>query len=193
MTFPKIFSSKDLGLVLNTRVSAEDYVVSAANKACRMLSYLKRPLVASTYGICLPLYTIFVRAHLQYAMQTSRSTPRRRGIGKGAETRSDARQMASPRPVYNVYNPYITRPNNKAALQQLRIFSLTHRRIRGDLISTYKITHGFLEYPMETTFTHQTSTRPSLLDPPNRDGVSTVANTRSAFGLSDFRTNYRLK
>ncbi len=99
MTIPKMFSTKDQGLVLNTSFSAEDYVVSAANKACRMLSYLKRPLVASTYGICLPLYTIFVRAHLEYAMQTSRSIPRRRGIGKGAETRSDACQMASARPV----------------------------------------------------------------------------------------------
>ncbi len=32
--------------------------------------------------------------------------------------------------------------------------SLTHRRIRGDLIAMFKITHGLLEFPMESTFTH---------------------------------------
>ncbi len=30
----------------------------------------------------------------------------------------------------------------EAALKQLRLFSLTHRRIRGDLIAMFKITHG---------------------------------------------------
>ncbi len=44
----------------------------------------------------------------------------------------------------------------EAALIQLRIFSLTHRRIRGDLIAMFKITHGLLEFPMETTFVYPT-------------------------------------
>ncbi len=42
------------------------------------------------------------------------------------------------------------------ALQQLRLFSLTHRRIRGDLISMFKITHGLLEFPLESNVTHPT-------------------------------------
>ncbi len=44
----------------------------------------------------------------------------------------------------------------EAALQQLQLFSLTHRQIRGDLASMFKITHGLLEFPMDFTFIHPT-------------------------------------
>ncbi len=43
--------------VFNTRVRAEDNVVSAANKARRMLFYLKRTFAALTPRVFLPLYT----------------------------------------------------------------------------------------------------------------------------------------
>ncbi len=44
----------------------------------------------------------------------------------------------------------------EAALKQLSLFSLTHRRIRGRLIAMFKITHGLLEFPMASTFAHPT-------------------------------------
>ncbi len=42
-TIPTVTTTKDLGIVLNTWLSAEDNVVSTANKARRMLFYLKDP------------------------------------------------------------------------------------------------------------------------------------------------------
>ncbi len=69
--------------------------------------------------------------------------PRRRGIGKGTEALSEVHERAS-------HVPY------EAAVKQLRQFSLTRRRIRGDLIAMFKITHGLLEFPMESTFDHPT-------------------------------------
>ncbi len=39
---------------------------------------------------------------------------------------------------------------------KLRLTSLTHRQIRGDLISMFKINHGLLESPLESTFTNPT-------------------------------------
>ncbi len=44
----------------------------------------------------------------------------------------------------------------EASLKQLHLFSLTHRRIRGDLMAMFKITHGLLEFPMASTFAHPT-------------------------------------
>ncbi len=44
----------------------------------------------------------------------------------------------------------------EAPVQHLRLFSLTHRRIRGHLMSMYKITHSLLLFPMKSTFTHPT-------------------------------------
>ncbi len=69
--------------------------------------------------------------------------PRRRGIGKGAEARSEVCEKLR-------HVPYET------ALKQLRLFSLAHRRIRGDLIAMFKITHGLLEFPMASNFAHLT-------------------------------------
>ncbi len=44
----------------------------------------------------------------------------------------------------------------ETALKQLRLFSLTHWRIRGDPIAMFKITHGLVEFPMAPTFAHPT-------------------------------------
>ncbi len=44
----------------------------------------------------------------------------------------------------------------ETALQQLQLDSLTHRWIRGGLMSMFKITHGLLDFLMESTFTHPT-------------------------------------
>ncbi len=55
-------TTKYLGIVLNTRLSAEDNVVTAANKARRMLFYLKRPFVALTPSIYLKLGNFFYLA-----------------------------------------------------------------------------------------------------------------------------------
>ncbi len=35
-------------------------------------------------------------------------------------------------------------------------FAYSPRRIRGDLITMFKITHGLLEFPMSSTFAHPT-------------------------------------
>ncbi len=54
----------------------------------------------------------------------------------------------------------------EAALKQHRLFSLTHRRIRGYLIAMFKITHGFLEFRMASTFQHPTRKGLHLQVPP---------------------------
>ncbi len=53
-TIPTVTTTKDLEIVLNTRLSAEDNVVSAANKALRMLFYLKLSFAALTPYILSP-------------------------------------------------------------------------------------------------------------------------------------------
>ncbi len=70
-TPPTVSTTKDLGIVLNTRLSAEDNVVSAANKASWMLFYLKRSFATLTPSIFLPLYKTFIRPHLEYAIQAT--------------------------------------------------------------------------------------------------------------------------
>ncbi len=52
----------------------------------------------------------------------------------------------------------------EAALQLVRLFSLTHWRIRGDLKTMFKIIHSLLEFPTKPIFT--SPTRSGLKVPP---------------------------
>ncbi len=84
----------------------------------------------------------------------------------------------------------------EAALKQLRLFSLTHRRICGYPISMFKITHGLLEFPMGSTFAHPT--RKGLRGhaykfQEKKDIVHVVTNSSSPFGLSHVETNCWLR
>ncbi len=69
-------------------VIAEDNVVSAANKARRMLFYLKRSFAALTSGIFLPLYKTFIRPHPILCRDAE-------ALEKGAEAGPEVRESAS--------------------------------------------------------------------------------------------------
>ncbi len=59
----------------------------------------------------------------------------------------------------------------------------------------FKITHGLLEFPMASTFTHpaRKELRGHAYKFHNSDAVRAVANSPSHFGLTHFGTNYRLR
>ncbi len=128
-----------------TSLSAEDNVVSAANKARRMQFYLNRSSAALTPSIFLPLYKTFIQPHLEYAIQATYPI-----LCRDAEALEKVQKFALKFVKGLRHVPY------EAALKQLRLFSLTHRRIRGDLISMFKITHGLLKFPMASTFVYPT-------------------------------------
>ncbi len=130
------------------RLGAEDNVVSTANKARRMVFYLKRSFAAPTPSIFLPLYKICMRPHPAYAIQATHPI-----LSRDAETLEKMQKLDLKFVEGLRHVPY------EAALKQLRLFSLTHRRIRGDLIAMFKITHGLLKFPMASGFAHSTLQR----------------------------------
>ncbi len=110
-----------------------------------MLFYLKRSFAALTLSNFLPLYKTFIRPHLEYAIQATHPI-----LCRDAEALGKVQKLALTFAKGLRHNPY------EAALKQFRLFSLTHRRIRGDLIAMFKITHGLLEFPMASTFVYPT-------------------------------------
>ncbi len=112
----KVSTTKDQRFVLNNRLSVEDNVVSAANKARRMLFYLKRSFPALTPSIFLSLYNVFIRPHLQYAIQATHPI-----LSRDAEPLEKVQKIALKFLKGLRHVPY------EAALHQLRLFSLTHR------------------------------------------------------------------
>ncbi len=123
-----------------------------------MLFYLKRSFAALTPNIFLPLYKTCVRPHLEYAIQATHPI-----LCCGAEAQEKVQKLSLKFMKGLRHGPY------EAALNQLRLFPFTRRRIRGDLIAMFKITQGLLELHMVSAFTHPTpqrATRPRLQAPP---------------------------
>ncbi len=59
LQWPTVSTTKDLKTVLNTRLNAEDNVVSAANKAHRVPFYLKRSFAALTPSFFPPVQNVY--------------------------------------------------------------------------------------------------------------------------------------
>ncbi len=116
-----------------------------ANKARRMLFYLKRSFASLIPNIVLHLYKTLVRPRLEYAIQTTQPT-----LCRDTEALENVQRLALK------FVKGLQHVPREAALKQLRLFFLTHRRIRGDLIAMFKVTHGLLEFPMASTFAHPT-------------------------------------
>ncbi len=147
-TIPTVTTIEYLGIVLNTRLSAQDNVVSGANKARRMLFYLRRSFTILAPSIFILLYKAFIRPHLKYATQASSHILSRDG------------QVLER--VQNLSLKFIKRLRHapyETTLHWLRLFSLVRRRIRGDLICMYKLMHGLLDFPCAAVFAAPTRIR----------------------------------
>ncbi len=92
-----------------------------------------------------PLYKAFIMLHLEHSIQPTHPI-----LCCYAEALEKVQKLVLKLAKGLRHAPY------EAALKQLRLFSLTYRRIRGDLIVMFKITHGLLELPMASTFAHTT-------------------------------------
>ncbi len=106
-----------------------------------MLFYLKRSFGALAPSIFLPLHKTFNRPHLESAIQATHPI-----LCHDAEALEKVQKLALK------FLKGLRHVLYKAALKQLRLFSLTHRRIHGDLIAIFKIINGLLDVPMASTF-----------------------------------------
>ncbi len=61
--------AKDLGVTIASNLKFSQQCVDAANKANRMLGFIKRNVSFKNKDVTLPLYTSLVRPHLEYAVQ----------------------------------------------------------------------------------------------------------------------------
>ncbi len=109
-----------------------------------MLLYLKRYFAALNLSIFLLLYKTFIGPHLEYSIQATHPI-----LGRDAEALEKVQKVNLKFVKGLRHVPY------EAAHKQLRLFSLTHRLIRGDIIT--KITHGLLKFLMASSFVYPTS------------------------------------
>ncbi len=84
-------------------------------------------------------------SHLEYAIQATHPI-----LVRDADALEKVQKLALKFVKELRHVPY------EAVLMQLRLFPLTHRRIRGHLLVMFKITHSLLEFPIASTFVYPT-------------------------------------
>ncbi len=96
-----------------------------------MLFCLKQSFATLTPSIFLHLYQVFIRPHLEYAIQASSTI-----LSRDCQALEIVQKFAVK------FLKGLRHVLYETALQRLQLFSLVRRRIRGDLIGLYKIMHG---------------------------------------------------
>ena len=122
----------DLGVLISGDFKFSAQCVAAEKKAHKMLGYIKRQFSYRNRKVVLSLYNALVRPLLEYAVQFWSPTLRR-DIERLEKVQARATKLI----------PSLRNRGYEARLSELSLFSLEKRRLRGQLIETYKLFRGF--------------------------------------------------
>ena len=145
---------RDLGVVVSAgdTLCWEEQIRGMIGKAKQMTSWIIRIVVSRKPELLIQFYEAFVRPHLEYAVQVWAPTARHGNWGIIMEIEDCQRQ-------FTMITEGMGLLSYRQKLQRLRLTTLLERRMRGDLIETFKIINGFVNYGHNmfgTTTTYQT-------------------------------------
>ena len=120
--------AKDLGVIISTSLKPTEHITAAINKATAALYATKRLFPILTPQLFLSCYHVYIRPLLEYAVQ-SWSPGYQNDIARLEQFQRKATRMVDG----------ITTLPYEERLQRLGLFSLARRRLRGDLIETFRI------------------------------------------------------
>ena len=130
---------KDLGVFTHESLSWKIHIKECVAKANRMICWIARNLITREKSVMLNIYKSLIRPHLEYCVQLWNPV-----LGHGNwQTILDleAVQRRFTRLIEGIgLLPYSDR------LHDLRLTTLAERRMRGDLIETYRIVSNQVEY-----------------------------------------------
>ena len=122
---------KDLGVLISRDLKVAEQCSKAVKKAMRVLGLIKRSFKNLDEESLKTLYCLYVRPHLEYCIQAW-SPYFMKDIEKLEKVQRRATKL-----VWKLKNlPYEER------FKKLNLYPLEQRRLRGDLIETYKILTG---------------------------------------------------
>jgi len=122
---------RDLGVLVHESLKVGLQVQQVIRKANGMLAFIARGIEFKSREVLLQLYKVLVRPHLEYCAQFWSPYLRKDILALEAVQRRFTRLIPEMRGL-----PYEER------LSRLGLYSLEFRRMRGDLIETYKIMKG---------------------------------------------------
>lgn len=135
-------SEKDLGVIVSKDLKVSQQCERASSTANRMLGMIKRTITCRKREVILPLYKSIVRPHLEYCVQAWQPH-----LIKDIELLEAVQHRATKCITGMLELSYEER------LRELKLPSLTYRRIRGDLIEMFKMYKGWSGLKFEEFFT----------------------------------------
>ena len=137
----KTNEEKDLGIIVRSDLKSSAQCLAASRKANSILGFIARNFECKTPEVIMRLFTSLVRPHLEYAVQFWSPCFLK------DEKKLESVQRRATKLIPGFRNlPYEER------LKRLNMFSLKDRRIRGDLIETFKILNNIDKVNHENLF-----------------------------------------
>ena len=130
----KVMEEKDIGVIIDDQLEFESHISEKINKANKMFGLLCRSFNCLDIKSFTCLYKTMVRTHLDYA--SSVWSPYKIKHIEMIENvqRRCTRQL-----------PYLKDLSYPERLKKLNLPTLAYRRLRGDMIETYKIIKGIYD------------------------------------------------
>ena len=122
---------KDIGVVITNDLKSSNQCIEAVKKAQKLLGYIKHQFRTRNKETILILYNALVRPHLEYAVQFW-SPSLRKDIERLEAVQARATKLI----------PSIRHLGYVRRLERLNLYSLEKRRLRGQLIETFKMLKG---------------------------------------------------
>ncbi|NEQ69831.1 MAG: hypothetical protein F6K21_30935 [Symploca sp. SIO2D2] len=130
---PNVDKEKDLGVIISNDLKSSKQCMEAVKKANRMLGFIGRTFKYNKSKECiLTLYNALVRPHLEYCVQFW-----------SPHLDCDIKILEQVQRRMTKLIPKCRNMRYENSLAELNLFSLSKRRIRGDMIELFKIIHGF--------------------------------------------------
>jgi len=132
-------SEKDLGLFISNDLKWDEQVKSSLCKANQTIAWITRNVICKSKEVMKKIYTCLIRPHLEYCVQLWSPVAAHGSWGTIYELEKVQRKFT------NLIDDIGTLSYG-ARLAELDLTTLAERRIRGDLIETFKIINNIVNY-----------------------------------------------
>ena len=142
----KTTQEPDLGIIVSANLKSSMHVSKVAAKANSRLGIIKRNFTVLSKDILMPLYLSLVRPILDYGAQAW-----------SPYLLHDIRSLERVQRRASKLVPELSHLPYEERCKHLGLQTLQNRRMRGDMIETYKLIHGFEDIPYTKFFQRNTN------------------------------------